>query len=95
MARANEFNRHLDDWRTGRGCDKVLDLQPAFGTLEWLVERYKHSRAWGKFKRSRYEPRAWKLVRRQRTKNGIELARVSFASVSARGIDKLYAERCR
>jgi hypothetical protein len=93
IARADELNRHLDDWRKGRGADKSLDLQPGFGTLEWLVERYKRSRAWEKVsKRSRYEyERAFKLVLRQRTKNDFELSRVPLASVSARGVDKLYA----
>jgi hypothetical protein len=48
IARATELNRHLDDWR--RGCDTVkdVDLQPGYGTLEWLVERYKRSNAWEK-----------------------------------------------
>jgi hypothetical protein len=93
IARAAELNRHLDDWRSGRSADKSLDLQPGFGTLEWLVERYKRSRAWEKVsKRSRYEyERAFKLVLRHRTKNDLELSRVSLASVSARGVDKLYA----
>src|SRR6476660_5781823 len=56
VARAHELNRHLDDWRHARGGEKSFDLQPGFGTLEWLVERYKRSRAWEKVsKRSRYE----------------------------------------
>ena len=72
IARANELNRHLDDWRKGRGLDKALDLQPGFGTLEWLVERYKRSRAWEKVsKRSRYEyERAFTLVLTHRTRSG-------------------------
>jgi hypothetical protein len=41
IARANELNRHLDSWRSSIGCVRALDLQPGFGTLEWLFERYK------------------------------------------------------
>ena len=45
IARATELNRHLDHWRRGRDAVKDVDLQPGYGTLEWLVERYKRSRA--------------------------------------------------
>src|SRR6476660_6428931 len=75
IARATELNRHLDHWRRGRDAVKDVDLQPGYGTLEWLVERYKRSRAWEKVSdRSRYEyERAFKLVLRHRMKNGAEL----------------------
>src|SRR5262249_20689779 len=46
IKRAAELNRHLDDWRRGRDTVKDLDLQPGFGTLDWLVQRYKNSNAW-------------------------------------------------
>ena len=57
IKRAAESTAILDDWRRGRGTVKDIDLQPGFGTLEWLVERYKGSNAWkGKVSaRSRYE----------------------------------------
>lgn len=42
-ARADELNQHLDDWRTGKDRPRDLNLQPGFGTLEWLIERYKRS----------------------------------------------------
>ena len=48
VARARELNQHLAAWREGRGAIKDLDLQPGFGSLGWLVERYKRSAAWGK-----------------------------------------------
>jgi integrase len=91
-ARAEELNRHLDAWRKGRGAEKSLDLQPGYGTLEWMVERYKRSRAWDKVsKRSRYEyERAFRLVLRHRTKKGIDLGRAPLAAITARGVDKLY-----
>src|SRR5689334_8683439 len=61
---ARLLNQHLDGWRQGRGATKELDLQPGYGTLGWLVERYKRGRAWEKVSaRSRpdYE-RAFHLV---------------------------------
>ena len=68
IARAAQLNQHLDAWRGGRGETKDIDLRPSFGTLEWLVERYKRSPAWKKVsERSRYEyERASKLVLRYR-----------------------------
>jgi hypothetical protein len=92
-SRANDLNRHLLDWRAGRGGHKELDLQPGFRSLAWLVERYKRSRAWERVsKRSRYEyERAFNLVLRYKLKTGSELGTVQLASVTARGVDKLYA----
>jgi hypothetical protein len=36
IKRATHLNQHLDDWRSGRGEVKSLDLQPGYGTLNWL-----------------------------------------------------------
>jgi hypothetical protein len=95
IKRAAELNRHLDDWRRGRGTVKDIDLQPGFGTLEWLVERYKGSNAW-KDKvspRSRYEyDRAFKLVLRHQLTSGAELGSAALEEISARGVDKLYGK---
>jgi hypothetical protein len=38
--RADVLNNHLLSWRAGRNSDKTLDLQPGYGTLDWLVERH-------------------------------------------------------
>jgi len=92
IQRATELNRHLDDWRRGRDTVKDVDLQPGFGTLEWLVERYKHSNFWDQVSsRSRYEyERAFKLVLRQPLTSGAELGSAPLAAITARGVDKLY-----
>ena len=92
IIRAAELNRHLDAWRSGRGETKELDLQPGFGTLAWLVERYKRSRAWDKVsKRSRYEyERALKLVTRHELSDGGDLGSVPVHLVDAKGVDNLY-----
>jgi hypothetical protein len=92
ITRANELNQHLDSWRSGRGETKELDLQPGFGTLAWLVERYKHSRAWEKVsKRSRYEyERALKLVVRHQLSDGAELGSIPVHLIDAKGVDDLY-----
>lgn len=94
IKRAAELNRHLDDWRRGRGAVKDIDLQTGFGTLEWMVERYKGSRAWDKVSaRSRYEyERALKLVLRYPLTSGAELGSVPLAAITARGVDKLYGK---
>ena len=90
--RANMLNAHLDAWRKGRGASKDLDLQPGFGTLGWLVERYKRSRAWEKVSaRSRpdYE-RAFNIVLNFKLNSGLELRLAPVVAVTARGVDKLY-----
>lgn len=92
IKRAAELNRHLDDWRRGRDTVKDLDLQPGFGTLDWLVQRYKNSNAWDNVgARSRYEyERAFKLVLTHALTSGGELGSASLAAITARGVDKLY-----
>jgi hypothetical protein len=90
--RAELLNRHLDSWRHGREAPKDLDHQPDFGSLRWLVERYKRSRAWEKVSpRSRgdYE-RAFRLVLDYRTKTDGALGYLPAASMTARAADKLY-----
>lgn len=92
IGRAGMLNKHLDSWRQGRGAPKDLDLAPDFGSLRWLVERYKRSRAWEKVSarsRSEYE-RAFKLVLDYPTKTGGVLGRLPASSMSARAADKLY-----
>ena len=93
IAKADLLNKHLDAWRQGRDAPRDLDLRPDFGSLKWLVERYKRSRAWDKVSaRSRgdYE-RAFRLVLDYPTKTGSELGNLSANSISAKAVDKLYA----
>jgi integrase len=92
VERAVELNQHLDAWREGRGGVKDLDLQPGFGTLGWLVERYKRSRAWEKVSaRSRPEyERAFKLVLEFKLTTGQDLRFAPITAISAKGVDKLY-----
>lgn len=72
--------------------EEDLDLRPGFGTLAWLVERYKRSRAWEKVsKRSRYEyERALKLVTRHKLDDGTELGAIPVHLIDAKGVDDLY-----
>ena len=92
IARAAELNLHLKSWREGRGGARELDLRPGFGTLEWLVERYKRSPAWDKVsKRSRPEyERAFRLVLSYTLTTGQPLRLAPVQAMSARGVDKLY-----
>ncbi|MBS0240283.1 MAG: hypothetical protein JSR89_17860 [Proteobacteria bacterium] len=92
LERANLLNQHLDAWRQGREAPKELDHRPDFGSLRWLVERYKRSRAWEKVsERSRegYE-RAFDIVLDHKTKAGAELGELPATAMSARAADKLY-----
>ncbi|PPD07081.1 MAG: hypothetical protein CTY28_11355 [Hyphomicrobium sp.] len=92
IAKADLLNRHLDAWREGRGAPIDLDHRPGYGTLKWMVERYKRSRAWEKVStRSRgdYE-RMFRLVLDYPTKTGQHLGGLPVAAMSARAVDKLY-----
>jgi hypothetical protein len=91
--RANLLNSHLDAWRQGRNAPKDLDLQPGFGTIAWLIERYKRSRAWAKVSaRSRPEyERAFRLVIGYKLTTGHVLGSVPVRALSARAVDKLYS----
>jgi hypothetical protein len=92
IARANELNQHLDAWRGGRDETKDLDLQPGFGTLKWLIERYKRSPAWKKVsQRSRPEyERALNMVLEHKLSNRANLGSLGLNLIDARGVDKLY-----
>lgn len=90
--RAGELNAHLEEWRGGRGDRKDLDLQPGFGTIEWLIERYYRSRAFARVS-SRSQPdyrRELKLVTNLILKTGGTAGALPLASISARAADKIY-----
>jgi hypothetical protein len=92
ITRAHELNRHLDDWRAGRGAEKSLDLQPRAGTLDWLVERYFRSRAFAKVS-PRVQPdyrREIGLVCDFVLKDGRRAGALDLRAVTARFADKLY-----
>jgi hypothetical protein len=103
-ARAHELNRHLDDWRAGRGAERDIDLQPSAGTLDWLVERYFRSRAFEKLSR-RVQPdyrRELGLICDFGLKDGRRAGALTLPAISGRFVDKLYErmlvgsrQRCR
>lgn len=92
--RADELNMHLDDWRAGRHTPKNLDLQPGFGTLEWLIERYKRSPAWEKVsERSRGDyQRVFDYLTSVPRKSGGRVGEAHLTSIDARAVDKMYAK---
>jgi len=96
-ARADELNRHLDDFRAGRDAPRELDLQPGFGTLNWLIERYKRSPAWDKVS-ERVRPdylRAFGYLTELPRKSGGTVGTAALATIDARAVDKIYAKlRC-
>lgn len=92
IERAGLLNSHLDSWRQGRGAPEDLDHAPDFGSMRWLVERYKRSRAWEKVSarsRSDYD-RSFRIVLDYPTKTGGTVAKLPVASITARAADKLY-----
>lgn len=92
VARAHELNAYLDAWRSGRGATKDLDHQPGCGTLRWLVERYKRSRAWEKVSPRSRPDYEWifSLVLDYPLKSGATLGDAPVASITPRGVDRLY-----
>lgn len=92
ISKADLLNKHLDAWRQGRDAPKDLDLRPDSGSLRWLVEKYKRSRAWAKVSvrsRTEYE-KVLRLVLEHPTRTGTELGRLPAAAMTARAVDKLY-----
>lgn len=90
--RASTLNKHLDDWRENRGVSKSLDKQPGFGTLEWLIERYKRSKAWDKVSprvRPDYEYYFEQLLAVPR-KSGGDIGSAPLVSIDARAADRIY-----
>lgn len=90
--RAEVLNKHLDDWRDQRKTPKTLDSQPGFGTLEWLIERYKRSPAWKKVSqrvRPDYEY-AFKILLAVPRKSGGDIGSAALASIDAAAVDKIY-----
>ena len=92
IQRADELNRHLDDWRAGRDAVKDLDLQPGFATLDWLIERYYRSRAFAKVS-ARVQPEyrwEFRTAADVKLKNGNRAGELPLKAISARFVDKLY-----
>lgn len=94
VARADHLNRHLDDWRRDRGAARELDLQPGFGTLDWLVARYEQSPAFARVsQRSRPDyRREMALATEHILTNGQRVGALLLPQISAGFVDKLYAK---
>jgi len=92
--RADVLNEHLLSWRTGSNSNRTLDLQPGYGTLDWLVERYYRSRAFEKLT-PRSQPgyrQALKIILDIELKDGRRAGTLRLAQVSAAFADKVYAK---
>jgi len=90
--RAAQLNQHLYAFRAGRGAARDLDLQPGYGTVDWLIERYYHSRAFVKVsERTKPDYRhALTLVADTSTKIGTRFGALRLGQISAAAVDKLY-----
>lgn len=92
IARANALNAHLDAWHQGTDTLRQLDLQPGFGTLDWLVERYYQSRAFEKVS-ARCQPdyrRELRILTDLGLKTGDRAGTLRLRQISARAADKIY-----
>lgn len=92
--RADMLNRLLDAWHQGRSADpSCLDDQPGFGTLDWLVERYKRTPAWARIS-ERVRPNELYLYRTaldMTRKSGRRVGDAHVREVDAAAVDRLYA----
>jgi hypothetical protein len=93
IARAAELNAHLDSWRAGRGQPKDLDLSARYGTLSWLLERYRRSAAYERVSaRTRPEyVRALNRIEDVATKDGRTVGALNVQSITPRAVEKIYA----
>lgn len=92
FSRAGTLNKYLDDWRESRGELKSLDAQPGFGTLKWLIERYKRSKAWDKVS-ERVRPDYvyyFKVLLAVPRKSGGDIGSAPLESIDARAADRIY-----
>jgi len=92
--RAAQLNQQLYAFRAGRGATRELDLQPGYGTVDWLIERYYHSRAFAKVS-DRTKPayrQALGLVADTPTKIGTRFGALRLGQISAAAVDKLYTK---
>jgi hypothetical protein len=100
VARATFLNEHLDQWRSGLGEPKSLDLGGAFGTIDWWIESYLRSDAFKKLSersRSDYRGALERLADLQtnvtdaRTGDRGRVGALPVASMSPAAVDKLYS----
>lgn len=94
IERAGDLNSHLYAFRGGRGATKDLDLQPGYGTVDWLIERYYRSRAFGKLSQRTQPDYRYTLdqIAGVVMKNGARFGSLKLAQVSAAAVDKLYTK---
>src|SRR5262245_19539086 len=82
--RAKTLNAHYDSWRQGRHLVKDLDQNPRFGSVGWLFEHYRQSRAFERVS-ERSRPgylRALRRIEDLPTRTGAKLAELAVASIS-------------
>jgi len=93
VRRANLLNEHLDAWRTGRGATPNEKTRRGYGTVAWLFDQYRRSRAYENrvSQRSRYEyVRALKRIEDIKTKSGRPVADLPLTTITPAAVDKMY-----
>jgi hypothetical protein len=93
VERAIVLNAHLDAWRQGRSAERTPDAQPGFGTLGWLLDKYRRSNQFlkrvGERARPGYE-RAMRAIEDMPTKSGGTAAQLPLKSITPRAVDRIY-----
>jgi IS5 family transposase len=92
LKRAADLNAFLDAWRAGRDDKRSLDAGPRFGTVDWWLECYVRSTAFGKLKERtkptyRYQ---LSLLADLPTKAGSRLGDLPAAALTPAAVDKIY-----
>lgn len=90
--RADSLNLHLDDWRRNQGAERTLDTQAGFGTLDWMVERYRRSPAWQRVSTRVQAHYAYilRLVLDMPRKSGRRVGEAALGDIDAAAVDRLY-----
>jgi len=93
IERANLLNAHLNAWRSGRGVVPNEQTRRGYGTVAWLFEQYRRSRAYEQrvSKRSRYEyERALNRIEDIKTTDGRLVGQLTVSSITPGAVDKIY-----
>ena len=86
------LNGFLDDWRSGCDVNNNLEQHPKFGTVDWWLEAYMQSIAFGRLRERTKSSYSWQLKKLSDlfTNQGTRLGELPSKSITAAAVDKLY-----
>ena len=92
IERADLLNDHLDSWRRAGSC-KIEEAQPGYGSLGWLFDKYRRSRAFQQKVSERSRPgyeRSLREIEDIQTLRGTTIACLPLNTITTRAVDKIY-----